>query len=475
MKRYPVSILVRLVLTFLICISIKVYADKQSDFVVSIKTRAVFSAYSPTGVSFGTGFIIDTHKGIIVTNKHVARPTDVVTEWTITLHDGREVHADLIYSDPWHDFSFLRIKHESSTKDIQSPKLNTAVKVEDEIVIIGKNENKHFSRQTGTIASLYENAGHLQQQSIRINLNAQGGASGSPVLNKKGEVIGLLFASNGFTSAFALPIAYIQDAFKYVVEGKKPPRLALGCLIDYQSLDEFVRFNNFPNDIATTYRKKYPDARNRALCVRDVLVNTPAEGKILVGDIITQINDTVVGPSLYDLEKAIDRSKGSELTVHLIRNGKPLRVKVGSYDLYHLTIKRIVFFNGGTFFEMDDYIKSKTGCTSEKVFVCQALPSSSFIEMFPVYPGTNSMLVAIAKVNGQEISSLDDLIKAAGPAMQKQYFPVVYKNYGLSFGYDRDPSFNRSPQLAEITYSQYDGIMRVFKFDETQGQWKLEA
>ncbi len=449
-------------------------ANEEKTFIVSIKTRAVFSAYSSTGVSFGTGFVIDAKKGLIVTNKHVARPTDVVTEWIITLHDGSEVKAQLMYSDPWHDFSFLKVPPDA-LKNVKNPHLNTHTEPYENVVIIGKNENKHFSRQTGTIASLYEVEGYLHQQAIRINLNAQGGASGSPVLNKNGEVIALLFASNGFTSAYALPISYIKDAFAFISKGEKPPRFGLGCLINYQSLDEFVRFNNFPAAEATSYRKTYPNARNRALCVKSVLVNTPAEKKLHVGDIITHVDGHSIGPSLYELESIVNKKAQNNSTIHLtlIRNGKKEDVQINGYDLYKPTIKRIVFFAGATFFEMDDFIKSKTDCTSEKVFLCQALPSSSFIEKMPIYPGTNAMLVSIKSINGQAINNLDELITAAEKAIKKTYFPVIYKNYGLSFGYDREPSFQRADQLAEITYSAYDGPLQIFEFDQNQGQWQI--
>jgi S1-C subfamily serine protease len=452
---------------------------KMQPYVVSIKNRSVIAAHGEATTSAGTGFIVDVKNGIIATNSHVASPDKVVTEYLVTMHDGREVEGKLLYFDPWLDFAFIKIPHESLYLKENVSFDRDTVNTSTPVCIIGKNENKHFSMQTGTIANPYEISGALTQQAFRISLNAQGGASGSPVIDvESGKVIGIIFASNQLTSAFALPINFVLDALDLVVKGGTPDRFHVGEMLEYVSLDDLEKFYNFPKKEGAEYRKKFPDSFNRALMVGSVLVDSPAAQKdgLEVGDVLIAVNDQEIGPNLYKKEKIVNTSgkKGEEVTLKIIRSGEIKTLKLKPFDLQKRKLSKILFFGGGSFFEADDEIIHRTGVKPGTVFITNSRPGSSFMEKLPMFPGTNNTAVSIVKINGTEINCLDDMVKMIPVLLEKGHFNIHFKNYGVEFGFDNKLFFNQGLQTTQISVSIHDGPPILYKFNFEKHVWDLE-
>ncbi len=454
--------------------------NASRPFIVSIKTRTTASAYSGEGSISGTGSIIDKKNGIILTNAHVIGPDRVVPYYEITLHNGREVRAYLLYMDPWHDFAFLKVRDEDIEKLPAEVTIdNREIKIGEPVYMIGKNENRPFSPQKGIVSDTYGTIGILPSQVFRISQNAQGGASGSPVFSKDDKVIGLVNASDGGTFSFALPIAYAMDALKSVKENKIAPRFATGIILDYKSLDDLVRFYNFPKDLAEQYRTKFPTASNQILVVKNILAATPGEELFEVGDVITHINGTEIGPNYYLLDKIVNEASASkpdgsvEFTV--IRRGKTLNLKVKTYDLNQRKIQKMVQFGGAVFYEADDAIVQRTGARDHRVFVTNIRPGSSFAEKLPLIPRSNFTLVSIIRIGEKEITCLQDVIDLIPTLVEKNDFFVFYKNYGVEFGIDSLPFFAQTLQTQQITYSRHDGLPEVYTFDHNSGVWAVET
>lgn len=451
---------------------------KFQPYVVSIKQRAAVAAYGEVASSAGTGFVVDVKKGIIVTNAHVVGAAKVITEYLITLHNGREVEGKLLYLDPWMDFAFLQIdpKNLNLDKDIKFAKEN--VKVGASILIIGKNENKHFSLQTGTIASPYEISGNLTQQAFRISLNVQGGASGSPVIDSKSEeVIGIIFASNQLTSAFAIPISFILDAVQALQKDQIPHRFHCGEILSYMSLDDLHKFYNFPNEQSENYRKKFPTSFDRALMVSSILEDAPVAQKLEIGDVLLAINGQEIGPDLYVKEKIINEAGSQKQNVKLtiIRNGQTKNIEVKPYDLQSRKITRLLVFGGATFFEADDLITYRTGVKPASVFVTNSRSGSSFMEKLPMFPGTNITAVSIVKINEKQIKCLQDLIDTVKDLMKKEHFNIQYRNYGVKFGFDHQLFFNQELQTEQISVSPHDGLPMLYNFNQITHQWEVKV
>lgn len=172
-----------------------------------------------------------------------------------------------MYVDPWHDIAFL--KSDKIPESAAEAKLSKKMcKLGDDVFIVGKNEGLDFSYQTGTISNKYQLSGLLPSQIYRVSLNAQGGSSGSAVVDSKsGEVIAINHARHGSSSAFSLPIKYVYNALEYISKGKIPPRKSIGAILKYMSLDKLVSHYSYPKNTSDDYLKKFPDSFKNVLVV----------------------------------------------------------------------------------------------------------------------------------------------------------------------------------------------------------------
>ena len=184
--------------------------------VVNIETASevVFETESK-GTNFATGFVVDTERGIIATNRHVTGSSPAYIK--INFHDGSFTEAKILYYDPTHDFGFYKIDPVEVDFELQSVTLGKWDKLSlgDELLLIGNNEKEEYSIKTGRIANLNVNKGDRHSSYIHTTFDRTGGSSGSPVWNTTGEVIAI-HARGTDTSSFELPIDYLIDALKLI-------------------------------------------------------------------------------------------------------------------------------------------------------------------------------------------------------------------------------------------------------------------
>lgn len=88
-----------------------------------LRARA-FDGTAP-GRSYGTGFVVDKQKGIILTNRHVVSTGPVRVD--VVFSNRQELEGTVLYTDPLHDFAFLRFNASSSHQhDIEEIALDPA-------------------------------------------------------------------------------------------------------------------------------------------------------------------------------------------------------------------------------------------------------------------------------------------------------------------------------------------------------------
>jgi len=160
--------------------------------VVAIDTEASYTMFhrSFTQQGAGSGWIIDD-TGIIVTNYHVIAEADSIR---VTLDDGRSftVDPDSVASDPGNDLAVFRIE----ARDLPSAAIGdfAALRVGDWLVSIGNSLGLGISAKEGIASRLHvslsvegQMIGNLIETSAAINP----GNSGGPLVNMRGEVIGI--------------------------------------------------------------------------------------------------------------------------------------------------------------------------------------------------------------------------------------------------------------------------------------------
>lgn len=466
-------------LTFLAIINFAILSPLKAEFnsdliqkvknsVVSINMNVVESSYHEPGQFYATGFLIDREQGIILTNKHVATISKIAS-YRVRFFDGKKVIGQFLYSDPWHDFSFLKIDPESIPENVSVlPMSDKKPNLDEIILMVGNNGGDDFSIQSGRISSLNVSLGYFPAECMRISLNSKGGSSGSPIVNDKGEVVAINFAKDDI-SAFALPIDYIRDAYHVLKEGEIVPRFHNGMQLEYYSLDSAVRNSDLPEDVAEEFSQAHPESFNQILRVQSILPGSPAEKTLEVGDILWSIDGKDIGTSLYKAGKIMNEKGQSSVKIVVYRGKDRLEIETGLYDLQKNIQQRFVKFAGITFYEMDDFIRGLSGASEEGVYATLFYAKRSF-SIGERVSGTFT-LAKITKLSGHKINNLDDLIKIIPELVKKQYFTAAYHSFTPTYGYNEIAYVTRAEQIVDAEYSPYQEQPVEYYYDREKKEW----
>lgn len=471
----------------LCCLTTTVYADdtkikeieKIRKAIVTINSRVPVSAYQNTGSWSGTGFIVDGKKGFLVTNSHVVGRVSVGT-YFITFHNGQQAEAKVVYYDQYADFAVMQINPKEFPAEFEVVEFTNEIPtLGSDVFIVGNTEGQGFSFHNGYLSDLYEINGEMPQGSYVINMNSTGGASGSPVLNLENKAIGVLYGG-GKTHALALKGEYVTHVLKELqVDKARLSRKHIGVITELYSLDKAVKHRNFSQEEMSNYIKELPGARNRAVIVRKVLPGGTAEGKILPGDILWQVEGKQIGADLCLLDLAMSNSNSNKIKLTIIRNGKKLEQEVKLYDLETNKISKMLDFAGGLFFEADDFVAAKSGIPIGRVALANVQTGSSFSsipEMF-VQDYKSVYRIQIKSINGIKINSLADLTAATNKAIKQKYVNLEYMNfqpYFPTFGADRFISAQEE-LMQDITFDSIESKPRVLKYDPKVSEWISES
>ncbi len=269
----------------------------------------------------GSGFIISPD-GYIVTNDHVAGNA---SEITVTLTNGKDYKAKLIGTDRTTDICLLKINGSNFPYVTLGNSDNVII---GEWVIAFGNPFGLFSlndKPTVTVGVLSSSGMNLEPIDHRYYLNMlqtdaaiNGGNSGGPLADSKGEVIGmntLIYNPNGVQSnvgvGFAIPINRVKRIITQLKEyGKVDRNFNIGMKI--QPVDE-------------TIAKYYNLQSTRGVMISEILPNTPAaKAGLKEGDIILQVNDFLINDEQTLVGVFQQFSAGDTITIKILRDNKIL-------------------------------------------------------------------------------------------------------------------------------------------------------
>lgn len=188
---------------------LKTTTTKQGEEIRRVKNTINSQEKNPIVYkSGGTGFIIDA-KGYLVTNYHV-----VINARNIAVQNNKgEFIAKVVYTDPSKDIAILKIDDESFKPYSAIPYSisKSSARLAEPIFTLGYPKNEIVYGQ-GYLSSLTGFNGDTL--SCQIEIAANHGNSGSPILNKNGEVVGILNARQNSTEGFTFAIQgkYIYKA-----------------------------------------------------------------------------------------------------------------------------------------------------------------------------------------------------------------------------------------------------------------------
>ena len=221
-----------------------------------LDVKAVLAAVAPTVVQIevssedgifgggqGTGFIISSD-GQVVTNAHVVEDAASIN---VMLSDGTVRIAELVQQDPTRDLAVLKIDGEN----LPAARLGSSAEVEvgDEVLAIGNalGLGDTPSVTTGIVSALERElqlSGNRLTRLIQTDAAINPGNSGGPLVNAKGEVIGVntAIAGNAEGIGFAISIDHARPVIETLQTGEVPKRPLLGVnIIDVEMLDDTSR------------------------------------------------------------------------------------------------------------------------------------------------------------------------------------------------------------------------------------------
>lgn len=246
----------------------------------------------------GTGFVI-SEDGMIVTNKHVV--SDVSADYTVLTNDGREYEAKVLGRDRTNDVAVIKIDPKNPKKGQGVEKMDTLslgdssqIKIGQTAIAIGNALGEFRNTVSkGIISGLSRNitaggAGESEnlEQLIQTDAAINQGNSGGPLLNLKGEVVGInvAVAAGAQNIGFALPINGIKNIIKNVEKNGKIVQPYLG--VRYVALNKQLKEkNNLPFDYGVLV------LRGTNISDLAVIPGSPADkAGITENDIILEVN-----------------------------------------------------------------------------------------------------------------------------------------------------------------------------------------
>ncbi len=279
------------------------------------------------GTSIGSGFIISAD-GYVLTNHHVVDGADEVK---VTLPDRRELTAKVVGSDQQYDVALLKVE----AKGLPTVRIgnSAALKPGQWVVAIGSPLGLDHSVTAGIVSAVGRSASPEQRYVpfIQTDVAINQGNSGGPLLNTRGEVVGInsqIFSvSGGYMGiSFAIPIDLAMSAVEQLKSSGKVSRGQLGVQVGAVTADAVKGFG-------------LPD--NRGALVNEVLTSSPAaKAGLSPGDVIRSVNGRPVNDS-SDLPPLIGAmAPGSKVTLGLLRDGKARDITVTLSELDEGTAAR---------------------------------------------------------------------------------------------------------------------------------------
>ncbi|HEX7078616.1 MAG TPA: Do family serine endopeptidase [Candidatus Eisenbacteria bacterium] len=262
--------------------------------------------------SSGSGFIID-RDGHILTNNHVVRDA---SEITVTLNDHRKFRAKVVGTDPATDVAVIKI---DGAGDLPVVPLGDSdeIRIGDWAIAIGNALGELDGTLTVGVISAkgrtnlaIAGGAPSYQNFIQTDASINFGNSGGPLLNIRGEAIGINTAINpsGEGIGFAIPINLAHNISRQLIASGKVTRGYLGIL---------------PQELTPELADSWGLKGTHGVLVGSVSTNTPAsQAGFQVKDVITEFD----GKPVDDVQKfrllVADTPVNKSVRVHVLRQGR---------------------------------------------------------------------------------------------------------------------------------------------------------
>ncbi|HWY39217.1 MAG TPA: Do family serine endopeptidase [Chthoniobacterales bacterium] len=255
--------------------------------------------------SLGSGVIV-TNEGHIVTNNHVVAQVD---EIEVQLSDGRTEKARLIGADSQMDIAVLKIDNPSVKPLVLAD--SDSVQVGDFVLAIGNPFGFEETVTDGIIS--YQGRATDIGQLLQTNAAINPGNSGGPLVNSRGEVVGIntaIISTSGASAGvgFAIPSNAVRMALESLLKQGRIIRGYLGVQMRVPQPGQ-------------------PAPSDEGVIVDEIVPGSPAEDAHLQkGDVILKFDGHDV-KSFTDLRRLVSQADlNKKVDLQIVRGGKPMTV-----------------------------------------------------------------------------------------------------------------------------------------------------
>jgi len=339
--------------------------------------------------SIGSGVIINSQNGLILTNYHVVKDADKID---VTLFDERKSEATLVGYDEKTDLAILQIQEEVFIQFDISKEIE--INLGDYVLAIGNPFGLGHTVTYGIVSGINRSdIGIIKgnEKLIQIDANINPGNSGGALINLEGRLIGINTAilSKGGANVgigFAIPIQTVNKIANQLIQYGNVKRGQIGLT-------------------AKTIEILDNDRNSRGIIIESVLPDSSAEkAGLLEGDIVVEIDNNTIN-TVADFSYLIDLNRvGETIDVQILRNNliKKFKVEIAPFPILEEEL---------SYGEMPPVsIKSLQGATFVK--------KDNGILVVSVEKGSNAYNIGLRKndlikqVNQKNVNDLNDLYDA---------------------------------------------------------------
>jgi len=271
----------------------------------------------------GSGIIIAPN-GYIVTNNHVIKDA---TDIRVTLNDRRVLPAKLVGADPLTDLAVIKV--EASGLPSLPWGDSTALRPGQTVLAFGNPFGFRFTVTRGIVSAInrtnpYSDDPHKPGQFVQTDAAINPGNSGGPLVDARGEVVGintfLISPSGSFSGmGFAIPEQIAKHTVETLIKDGKVRHAYMGVGITDVTPDN-AKFFHLSDTNGAVITEVQPDAPG-------------AKAGLKVGDVITEVNGQKVNDA-GSLQVLIgEHAPGTKVNLQILRDGKPMSLPVTVEEL----------------------------------------------------------------------------------------------------------------------------------------------
>ena len=256
----------------------------------------------------GSGVVYNAEKGLIVTNSHVVRGVNKIK---VTFKDGREIIGEVLGADEDTDLAVVHVLSDTPLVEVKFGD-SSKVRVGQLVVAVGNPYGLNDTTTFGIISGLKRENVDLSRYEdfIQTDASINPGNSGGPLLNIKGEVIGINTAIINYAQSigFSIPSNMVKHVIEHLVEHGEVHRGWLGVGIDL---------------VTEEVARQAHGQEGKGVIINSIFEGDPAYlAGLKVGDIILKIGGSDIDSPNKMIRVIGAITPGQTINLDILRDGK---------------------------------------------------------------------------------------------------------------------------------------------------------